>query len=92
MELTLAMGLKYESGPGYSLLPDRRDGQESGFVRPKNSGPATAEPIIDVEAIELFEGRVVQPERIRHFEYLIYDLHAGVVLIPEVGSRLDTVI
>lgn len=87
MQLTLAMGLKYEPGPGYSLLPDRKDGQESGFVRPKIS-----EPVIDVEAIELHQVQVINPGKVKRFEYLIYDLHAGVVLIPEIGSRLDTVI
>jgi len=92
MELTLAMGLKYEPGPGYSLLPDHRSGQEMGSVRSENSAPARVDPVIDVEAIEVRQGQVVSSGRRNHFEYLVYDLRADVVMIPELGSKLDTVI
>ncbi|MDX8404038.1 MAG: hypothetical protein R8K54_06485 [Mariprofundaceae bacterium] len=93
MELTLAMGLKYEPGPGYSLLPDQKKGQGYSFVRPKNSETVMTEPVIEVEAVEVVQGRVVNTgSKIRRFEYLIYNLHAGVVLIPEIGTRLDAVI
>jgi len=87
MQLTLAMGLKYEPGPGYSLLSDDKIRQESDSVRPNVS-----EPVIDVEAVEVRSGTVVATNSPRQFEYLFYDLHAGLVILPEVGSKLDTVI
>ena len=86
MQLTLAMGLKYEPS-GYSLLPENLSQQESGSVRLQNS-----EAVIDVEAREVHSATVVAPNTPRRFEYLFYDLHAGLVLLPEIGSKLDTVI
>jgi len=88
MQLTLAMGLKYEPGPGYSLLSEDKSRQESDSVRPKIS-----EPIIDVEAVEIRSGTMMAPTNSsRRFEYLFYDLHAGLVMLPEIGSRLDTAV
>jgi len=88
MQLTLAMGLKYEPGSGYSLLSDDKSRQESDSVRPKIS-----EPVIDVEAVEVRSGTIVAPPNsLRRFEYLFYDLHAGLVMLPEIGSQLDTTI
>ncbi len=87
MQLTLAMGLKYEPGPGYSLLSEDKSRQESAPLRPESSGP-----VIDVEAVEVRSGTVMAANTTRRFEYLFYDLHAGLVMLPEIGSRLDTVI
>jgi len=87
MELTLAMGLKYEPGAGYQLLTDFHGGQEKRSVRPEKS-----QPVIDVEAIEIREGEVVQSAKSRRFDYLVYNFQAGIVTLPLIGSKLDTTI
>ena len=92
MQLTVAMGLRYEPGADVSLLTDFKHGQESATARPENRLPQLATPVIDVEAIEVREGRIVQPEKDRHFPYLVYDLHAGVVPIAQIGPQLDATV
>jgi len=86
MQLTLAMGLKFEPS-GYSLLPEQQSQQESGSVRLQNS-----RSVIDVEALEVHSGTIMPPNRPHRFEYLSYNLHAGLVLLPEIGSNLNAVI
>ena len=92
MQLTMAMGLRYEPGAGVSLLTDFSRGQQSAAARPENGLPESVGPVIDVEAIEVPQGQPVKAGMIRHFDYLVYDLHADTVPLPLIGSRLDSVI
>lgn len=89
MQLTMAMGLRYEPGVGVSLLTDFKRGQESASARPENGLLGPASQVIDVEAIEVREGKVIDSGSGCHFDYLVYNLHAGVVPLPLIGSRLD---
>jgi len=86
MELTLAMGLKYEPS-GHSLLPEQGSQQESASVCLQSSGA-----VIDVEALEVHSRSIMPPNSRHGFEYLSYNLHAGLVLLPEIGSNLNRVI
>jgi len=90
----MAMGLKYEPGAGISLLTDFNGGQREAAARPENQSSEkilseAVEPVIDVEAIEVIEGRVVVPKNQRHFDYLVYDRTALTVPVAFIGSRLD---
>ncbi len=75
-----------------SLLTDFKHGQENGTARPENSALEPAAGVIDVEAIEVRDGKVVAPGKARHFDYLVYNLRAGVVALPLIGSQLDRVV
>ena len=91
MQLTMAMGLKYEPGAGVSLLTDFKHGQENGSARPENGLPPPVGQVIDIDAVEVREGRLVEPGKSCHFDYLVYDLKASLIAVPIIGSRLSRV-
>ena len=81
MKVTLAMGLQYEHSPKHPPTKGRED--FSAHLKP-------AENIIDVKPI-IVEHTPKQPlkNNSQVFDYITYNMEAGLVLIPRIGTHLN---
>jgi len=90
MHVTLAMGLQYNSYRGAEMLSAKTEG--AGFDLNAGVGneviDAESMSVMDVEAIKSSPSLVDWVSN-KHFEYLAYNLHAGLVLLPQIGHQVD---
>jgi len=81
MKVTLAMGLQYEHTPKHS--PSSGQSDFSAHLNP-------SEKVIDVEPIDVSQASSKRfPATMKTFDYLTYNIKAGLDFLPVIGTQLD---
>ncbi|MDX8397782.1 MAG: hypothetical protein R8K49_05610 [Mariprofundaceae bacterium] len=92
MNLTLAMGLQYNSKTGAEVLPNRSEGSATApikeFIAAGQVSLEETQAVIDVQPIESEADFTVSAGQ-KYFDYLSYNLHAGLVFLPAIGRQLN---
>ncbi len=93
MNLTLALGLKYESLQRAKFLPSRQEGTafdlEQG--RTSNNTSVKSDPVIDVKPIEINIPPSTQAGSQR-YDYLTYNMRATLDIMHAIGTQLHITI
>jgi len=90
MNLTLALGLKYESLQRTEFSPSRQEGFSDALKQntAANSTPLKSDSIIDVKAIEIISPSASAQEASQRYDYLTYNMRATLDILQAIGTRL----
>lgn len=93
MNLTLALGLKYEPPQRTEFLPSRQEGAPSDFKQamPSTDTALKSSPVIDVKPIEN-KHPSPKPSDKKDYDYLAYNMRATLDIIHAVGTQLHITI
>jgi len=89
MNLTLALGLKYESLQKTEFLPARQEGFSDALKQSTttDSSHLKTDPVIDVKAIET-DTPPSKKTASKHYNYLSYNMHATLNILHAIGTQL----
>lgn len=89
MNLTLALGLRYESLQKTEFLPSRQEGFSDALKQntTTNDSYLQPDPVIDVKAIATDAPPATQISS-QHYNYLSYNMHATLNILHAIGTQL----
>jgi hypothetical protein len=90
MNLTLALGLKYESLQKTEFLPSRQEGFSDALKQntATNGTELKSDSIIDVKPIEIIDTPVSTQAGSQRYDYLTYNMRATLDILQAIGTRL----
>jgi len=93
MNLTLALGLKYESPQKIEFSPSQQEGLSSSqkqVISTRNT-ELKSQSIIDVKPIDSVSPSSLQTIN-KHYNYLSYNMHATLNILHSIGTQLHITI
>jgi hypothetical protein len=90
MNLTLALGLKYESLQKTKFLPAQQEGFSDALKQntATNSTVLKSDTIIDVKPIEIIDTPASAQTGNQRYDYLTYNMRATLDILQAIGTRL----